>query len=144
MVEALADGHGGQRWLRVGALSSRGPERLPLGRASPSDHLASAGRQLLCASRHQCARALSLPVSRRFALDTDAIWVAPFEAVAEDLESGHLIELALTFEHQGGSVGLCTNTSLSPNLALEGFAKSLRQAAAARDPSSWNALTGTP
>ncbi|MEQ5855731.1 MULTISPECIES: pca operon transcription factor PcaQ [Halomonas] len=79
-----------------------------------------------------CLETLSLPVSRRFTLDTDAIWVAPFEAVAEDLESGQLVELALSFEHQGGSVGLCTNTSLSPSLALEGFAESLRQAAAAR------------
>ncbi|MBY5970027.1 pca operon transcription factor PcaQ [Halomonas denitrificans] len=79
-----------------------------------------------------CLETLSLTLSRRYTLENDAIWVAPFDAVDDDLQAGRLVELSLAFEHQGGSVGLCTNASVDTSLALDDFAEALRQAAAER------------
>lgn len=72
---------------------------------------------------------LSLPLSRGYTLASDAIWVAPEEAVADALIRGELCELALALERQGGSVGLCRNASLQPSLALEAFCETLREVA---------------
>jgi len=73
---------------------------------------------------------LSLPLSRGYTLGSDAIWVAPEEAVGESVSAGELCELALPLEQQGGSVGLCLNATLLPSLALEAFCERLRQVAA--------------
>ncbi|PMR67478.1 pca operon transcription factor PcaQ [Halomonas heilongjiangensis] len=73
---------------------------------------------------------LSLPLSRHYTLESEAIWVAPEEAVAEDLAAGRLCRLSLDLESHGGSVGLCTNASMQPSLALEAFCEILRQVAA--------------
>ncbi|SHL21124.1 pca operon transcription factor PcaQ [Halomonas caseinilytica] len=78
----------------------------------------------------QLLETLSLPISHRYTQDGDAIWVAPREAVIDDLEAGRVVELALRLEQQGGSVGLCTNASMEPSLALEGFCEVLRGVAA--------------
>lgn len=75
---------------------------------------------------------LSLALSQRYTLDSDVIWVAPEEAVRETVDQGQLSELALPLELQGGSVGLCTNASLAPSLALETFCETLREVAADR------------
>lgn len=72
---------------------------------------------------------LSLPLSRHYTLESEAIWVAPEEAVAEDLAAGRLCRLSLDLESHGGSVGLCTNASMQPSLALEAFCEVLRQVA---------------
>lgn len=69
---------------------------------------------------------LSLPLSRHYVQGCDAVWVAPEEAACEAIDSGALAELALPLEERGGSVGLCTNTSLAPSLALETFCETLR------------------
>ncbi|MBZ9540310.1 pca operon transcription factor PcaQ [Modicisalibacter tunisiensis] len=74
---------------------------------------------------------LSLAVSRRYVLDSDALWVAPREAVSEDVAAGRLAVLEVGLERQGGSVGLCINASLRPSLALEAFCEMLREVAAA-------------
>lgn len=73
---------------------------------------------------------LSLPLSRGYTLGSDAIWVAPEEAVDGSVAAGELYELALPLEQQGGSVGLCLNATLRPSLALEAFCERLRQVAA--------------
>ncbi|TDO07680.1 hypothetical protein DFO68_10845 [Halomonas ventosae] len=73
---------------------------------------------------------LSLPLSHRYTLESDAVWVAPEEAVRDALDESRLVELVLPLEQQGGSVGLCTNASLAPSLALEGFCETLREVAA--------------
>ncbi|WP_417328807.1 LysR substrate-binding domain-containing protein [Halomonas cupida] len=78
---------------------------------------------------HPCVETLSLPISRRLALDTDTIWIAPFEAVVEALDDGSLVELGLAFEQRGGSVGLCLNTTMQPTTALHGFCEVLRRVA---------------
>ncbi|WP_416138951.1 pca operon transcription factor PcaQ [Halomonas sp. HK25] len=73
---------------------------------------------------------LSLPLSPGYTLGSDAIWVAPAEAVGESVAAGELCELSLPLEQQGGSVGLCHNATLQPSLALEAFCERLRQVAA--------------
>src|SRR5690554_3925271 len=73
---------------------------------------------------------LSLPISRRYTLDSDALWIAPREAVVDDIERGLLAELALPLEAQGGSVGICTNASMHSSLGLEAFCEALREVAA--------------
>ena len=72
---------------------------------------------------------LSLPLSRGYTLGSEAIWVAPEEAVGDSLAAGELRELSLSLEQQGGSVGLCTNATLQPSLALEAFCERLREVA---------------
>ena len=78
---------------------------------------------------------LSLPLSRGYTLVSDAIWVAPEEAVVDVRSHAELCELGVAMEHRGGSVGLCLNTSLQPSLALDAFCETLREVAAG--------LTGT-
>lgn len=73
---------------------------------------------------------LSLPLGRGFTLGSDAIWVAPEESAMEGLKTEELCELPLAMEQQGGSVGLCTNASLAPSLALDQFCYTLRAIAA--------------
>jgi len=73
---------------------------------------------------------LSLPLSQGYVTASDAVWVAPEEAVREAVASGRLCELALSLEEQGGSVGVCTNASMAPSLALETFCETLRGMAA--------------
>lgn len=75
---------------------------------------------------------LSLPVSHRYTLESDALWIAPREAVVEALANGELSELALPLEAHGGSVGMCTNVSMAPSLTREAFSETLREAAAER------------
>ena len=38
---------------------------------------------------------LSVALSRRYVLDSDAVWVAPLDAVRQDLACGELVELDL-------------------------------------------------
>ncbi len=73
---------------------------------------------------------LSLPLSRGYVTGSDAVWVAPEEAAREAATMGALCELSLALEERGGSVGLCTNASLAPSLALERFCETLRGMAA--------------
>ncbi|SDO80854.1 LysR family transcriptional regulator, pca operon transcriptional activator [Halomonas shengliensis] len=73
---------------------------------------------------------LSLPLSRGYVMGSDAVWVAPEEAARDAAAMGTLCELSLALEERGGSVGLCTNASLAPSLALERFCETLRGMAA--------------
>lgn len=79
---------------------------------------------------------LSLPISRHYTLESDAIWVVPEEAVAEDLAAGRLCRLGIELEPRGGSVGLCYNASMQPSLALEAFCEVLREVSAERGSGS--------
>ncbi len=75
---------------------------------------------------------LSLPVSLGYVQASDAVWIAPHEAVAGALAQGELAELALSLEARGGSVGMCSNATLNSSLTLEAFCEALREVAAAR------------
>ncbi|AIR91040.1 pca operon transcription factor PcaQ [Pseudomonas cremoricolorata] len=62
---------------------------------------------------------LSLSLGRRYVDDSDALWVAPIDAVRMALASGELVELAPQLREAGGSVGICSNTTLPLSLSAE-------------------------
>ena len=70
---------------------------------------------------------LSLTLSRRYVQCSEAIWVAPFDAVRQDLSRGELFELDLGMREPGGSVGLCNNPALPMPLAAQWCVEVLRE-----------------
>jgi LysR family pca operon transcriptional activator len=70
---------------------------------------------------------LSLTLSRRYVASSDAVWIAPFDAVRQDLHSGELVELELGMREPGGSVGLCSNPALPLTLAAQWCVDVLRE-----------------
>ena len=73
---------------------------------------------------------LSLTLSRRYVECSEAVWVAPFDAVRQDLSRGELVELDLGMREPGGSVGLCSNPALSKSLAAQWCVEVLREVGA--------------
>jgi LysR family pca operon transcriptional activator len=73
---------------------------------------------------------LSIAVSRGYVLSSDAVWVAPLDAVVRDIERGELMELDIGLREPGGSLGLCSNPSLAPSLAAQWCTEVLREVAA--------------
>lgn len=73
---------------------------------------------------------LSVSLSRRYVRVSDAVWVAPLDAVREDLANGELVEVNLGLKEPGGSVGICTNPTLPESLAMQWCREALREAAA--------------
>ena len=84
------------------------------------------------ASPQQRLETLSLPISYRYTMVTDAIWVAPRDAVRTDLVNGTLYALPVALETEGGSVGFALNTSAPSSLAREAFCEAVRIVAARR------------
>ncbi|WP_443192360.1 pca operon transcription factor PcaQ [Pseudomonas indica] len=74
---------------------------------------------------------LSPALSRRYVQTSDALWVAPQDAVCLDVQRGELVELQLGVQEPGGSVGICRNGALGLSLAAEGFCGVLREVAQA-------------
>lgn len=74
---------------------------------------------------------LSVSLSRHYVRRSDAVWVAPLDAVREDLTTGELSEVDLGIKEPGGSVGICTNPTLPASLAMQWCCEALREAAAA-------------
>jgi LysR family pca operon transcriptional activator len=70
---------------------------------------------------------LSLTLSRRYVQCSEAIWVAPFDAVRQDLSRGELVALDLGIREPGGSVGLCGNPALPMPLAAQWCVEVLRE-----------------
>ena len=62
---------------------------------------------------------LSVPLSRRYVLCSEALWIAPLDAVRLDLASGDLYEIDLGQREPGGSVGISSNASLPLSLAAQ-------------------------
>ncbi|GAB2785898.1 pca operon transcription factor PcaQ [Halomonas shantousis] len=77
---------------------------------------------------------LSLTLSRRYVQRTDALWVAPLDAVHSDLAEGRLVRLPIDIEAHGGSVGLCINATRALSPAAERLIEQLRDLAGKRDP----------
>lgn len=73
---------------------------------------------------------LSVALSRHYVRVSDAVWVAPLDAVREDLATGELCEVNLGVKEPGGSVGICTNPALPSSLAMQWCCEALREAAA--------------
>ncbi|MDR0210616.1 MAG: pca operon transcription factor PcaQ [Pseudomonas putida] len=72
---------------------------------------------------------LSLALSRRYLLGSDAVWVAPRDAVLIDLGRGELVELDLGVREPGGSVGICRNAALPQGLPGQWVCEVLREVA---------------
>ncbi|MFV3381437.1 pca operon transcription factor PcaQ [Pseudomonas sp. NY15354] len=72
---------------------------------------------------------LSLALSRRYLLGSDAVWVAPRDAVLIDLGRGELVELDLGVCEPGGSVGICRNAALPQGLPGQWVCEVLREVA---------------
>lgn len=72
---------------------------------------------------------LSLALSRRYLLGSDAVWVAPRDAVLIDLGRGELAELDLGVREPGGSVGICRNAALPQGLPGQWVCEVLREVA---------------
>jgi LysR family pca operon transcriptional activator len=70
---------------------------------------------------------LSLTLSRRYVECSEAIWVAPLDAVRQGLNRGELVELDLGIREPGGSVGFCCNPALPMPLAGQWCVKALRE-----------------
>ncbi|WP_028635390.1 MULTISPECIES: pca operon transcription factor PcaQ [Pseudomonas] len=73
---------------------------------------------------------LSLVLSRRYVQGSDAVWVAPRDAVLLDLRRGDLVELDLGVREPGGSVGICRNAALAQSLPGQWVCDVLREVAA--------------
>lgn len=72
---------------------------------------------------------LSPALSRRYVLCSDALWLAPLDAVRLDIRAGELVELELGIREPGGSIGFCFNSALPLPLAAQWFCEELRQVA---------------
>ncbi|THG81897.1 pca operon transcription factor PcaQ [Pseudomonas sp. A-1] len=75
---------------------------------------------------------LSIALGRRYVLDSQAIWVAPQDAVRRDLADGVLAELALGIREPGGSIGICSSSARPLPLAAQWFCSALREVAGRR------------
>lgn len=72
---------------------------------------------------------LSVALSRRYVESSDAVWVAPADAVHQDLQRGELVALRLGMQEPGGSVGICSNPATQLSLASQWCCEALRAAA---------------
>jgi LysR family pca operon transcriptional activator len=70
---------------------------------------------------------LSLTLSRRYVQCSDAVWIAPYDAVRQDLQAGELVELELGIREPGGSVGLCSNPALGLSIPAQWCVETLRE-----------------
>ncbi|KRW61407.1 pca operon transcription factor PcaQ [Pseudomonas sp. TTU2014-080ASC] len=72
---------------------------------------------------------ISVALSRRYVQSCDAVWVAPLDAVRQDLQRSELFELDIGLREPGGSVGICSNPSALMSLAAQWCCEALREAA---------------
>ncbi len=72
---------------------------------------------------------LSIALSRHYVLLSDAVWVAPRDAVLLDLERGELAELDLGVKEPGGSLGICSNPTRTPAVGTQWCIEQLREVA---------------
>ncbi|MCU7651114.1 pca operon transcription factor PcaQ [Pseudomonas piscis] len=105
----------------------RYPLVLPLAGTSIRKHADSLFVQCGIAQSPQRLETLSLALGRRYTLSSDALWIAPLDAVRVDLASGELLELDLGLREPGGSVGISSNASLPLPLAAQWAVQVLRE-----------------
>lgn len=79
------------------------------------------------AQPRQRLETLSLTLSRRYVQSSDAVWIAPLDAVQLDLAKGDLAELQLGIKEPGGSVGICSNAAVPLSLAAHWSVEVLRE-----------------
>lgn len=76
-----------------------------------------------------CLETLSNALARSYTLCAEAVWIAPRDAVLDDLEQGRLQLLRLNGQTVGGSVGACTNPAAAQSLAAQWCIDVLRELA---------------
>lgn len=74
----------------------------------------------------RCLETLSNTLARRYALTAQAVWVAPWDAVFDDLAQGELYALAIPADLTGGSIGVCTNPLMAQSMAIQWCLEELR------------------
>lgn len=75
---------------------------------------------------------LSNALARSYVLQADAVWLAPQDAVTEDLAESMLGCLVLPGQASGGAVGVCSNPAIALSLAGQWCVDILREVAADR------------
>ena len=102
---------------------------LPLAGTTIRKHADSLFVQCAIEPSQQRLETLSPTLSRRYVLNSDAIWVAPRDAVLLDIARGELCELELGVREPGGSVGICSNAALPPSLPAQWLCDVVREVA---------------
>ncbi|EIK97966.1 LysR family transcriptional regulator [Pseudomonas sp. M47T1] len=109
---------------------NRYPLVLPLAGTTIRKHADSLFVQCAIEMPSQRLETLSPTLSRRYVLSSNAIWVAPRDAVLLDIREQALFELDLGVREPGGSVGICSNASLALSLPAQWLCDVLREVAA--------------
>ncbi len=120
----------GHALLRAGRVEQLGeyPVVLPLADTTIRRHADSLFIQLGISPPQRRLETLSVTLSRHYVLNSDAVWVAPLDAVRQDLATGGLVEFDFGLKEPGGSVGICSNPALAPTLAMQWCCEALREA----------------
>ncbi|MDR6680597.1 pca operon transcription factor PcaQ [Pseudomonas oryzihabitans] len=111
------------------ATLARYPLVLPLPGTTIRRHAESLFVQCGIPLSAQRLETLSPTLSRQYVRQSDALWIAPLDAVRRDLATGELVEVRLGVREAGGSVGICRNGSVPLSLATERFCVVLREVA---------------
>ncbi len=106
------------------------PLVLPLAGTTIRKHADSLFVQCAIEPSPQRLETLSPTLSRRYVQSSDAIWVAPRDAVLLDIGRGELCELELGVQEPGGSVGICSNAALPMALPAQWLCEVVREVAA--------------
>ncbi len=108
---------------------SRYPLVLPLAGTTIRKHADSLFVQCAVSPSSQRVETLSPTLSRRYVQTSDAIWVAPRDAVRLDVSQGELHELQLGVSEPGGSVGICSNAARALPLPAQWLCEVVREVA---------------
>lgn len=117
-------------WLR-GSLERHALEHYPLVLPSAGTTIRKYADSLFVqcgiGQSRQRLETLSVALSRRYVLSSDALWIAPLDAVRLDLANGELGEIDLGLREPGGSLGISSNASLPLSLAAQWCVEVLRE-----------------
>ena len=105
----------------------RYPLVLPLAGTTIRKHADSLFVQCAIQPPQQRVETLSPTLSRRYVQTSDAIWVAPRDAVRLDVSQGELHELDLGVSEPGGSVGICSNAAQALPLPARWLCDAVRE-----------------
>jgi LysR family pca operon transcriptional activator len=120
------------------------PVVLPLAGTTIRKYADSLFIQCGIAQPRQRLETLSITLSRRYVQSSDAVWIAPYDAVQLDLAKGDLAELQLGIKEPGGSVGICSNAAVPLSLAAHWCVDVLREVGQAYREGSFPGVLGAP
>ena len=105
------------------------PLVLPLAGTTIRKHADSLFVQCAIELPGQRLETLSPTLSRRYVQGSDAVWVAPRDAVRLEISQAELYELDLGVTEPGGSVGICSNAALPMPLPAKWLCDVVREVA---------------